>query len=250
MNKDRQRALSFWSIGSWGGSGFSSIFGGVIATFIGWQWIFIFSIIVSLISIILIKGIPESRNIRPTKDRFDNLGLVLLVVILLSLNIIITQTAQLGLFSEAIVSLGIVFVLSLIIFLIVEHKVMQPLIDFSLFRNRLYSSATFANFLINTVAGTLLVTNTFVQQGLGLSPFETGLLSITYLIAILTMISVGEKILQEFGPRMLMLIGTLTTSVGICLMSITFLYRSMYYWLFIIWFRIRFICNAINGYSD
>ena len=95
MNKDRQRALSFWSIGSWGGSGFSSIFGGVIATFIGWQWIFIFSIIVSLISIILIKGIPESRNIRPTKDRFDNLGLVLLVVILLSLNIIITQTAQL-----------------------------------------------------------------------------------------------------------------------------------------------------------
>ena len=90
------------------------------------------------------------------------------------------------------------------------------------------SSATFANFLINSVAGTLLVTNTFVQQGLGLSSFETGLLSITYLIAILTMIRVSEKILQEFGPRTPMLIGTLTTSVGICLMSITFLSTPFY----------------------
>ena len=30
--KDRQRALSFWSIGSWGGSGFCSLFGGLMAT--------------------------------------------------------------------------------------------------------------------------------------------------------------------------------------------------------------------------
>ena len=43
----RQRALSFWSIGSWGGSGFASLFGGMIATFLSWRWIFVFSIIVS-----------------------------------------------------------------------------------------------------------------------------------------------------------------------------------------------------------
>jgi len=29
--KDRQRALSFWSIGSWGGSGLCSLFGGLVA---------------------------------------------------------------------------------------------------------------------------------------------------------------------------------------------------------------------------
>ena len=38
---DRQRALSFWSIGSWGGSGFASFAGGAIATSLGWRWIFI-----------------------------------------------------------------------------------------------------------------------------------------------------------------------------------------------------------------
>ncbi len=31
QGKDRQRALSFWSIGFWGGSGFCSFFGGEVS---------------------------------------------------------------------------------------------------------------------------------------------------------------------------------------------------------------------------
>ena len=37
--EERQRALSFWSIGSWGGSGLSPLFGGFVASTIGWRWI-------------------------------------------------------------------------------------------------------------------------------------------------------------------------------------------------------------------
>lgn len=59
--KERQRALSFWSIGSWGGSGLSPLFGGFIASSIGWRWIFILSIIVAIISYLLIRGTPESK---------------------------------------------------------------------------------------------------------------------------------------------------------------------------------------------
>ena len=45
---DRQRALSFWSIGSWGGSGVASFAGGAIATYMGWRWIFVFSILFAI----------------------------------------------------------------------------------------------------------------------------------------------------------------------------------------------------------
>lgn len=40
--KARQRAISFWVIGSWGGSGLSSFVGGAIATSLGWRWILFF----------------------------------------------------------------------------------------------------------------------------------------------------------------------------------------------------------------
>ena len=59
--KDRQRALSFWSIGSWGGSGVCSFLGGAIATYMGWKWIFIFSIIFAVLALWLIKDTPESK---------------------------------------------------------------------------------------------------------------------------------------------------------------------------------------------
>ena len=36
----RQRAVSLWSMGSWGGSGFAALFGGLMAQNVGWRWIF------------------------------------------------------------------------------------------------------------------------------------------------------------------------------------------------------------------
>ena len=35
MVADRQRALSYWSFGSWGGGGITSFAGGLIATYFG-----------------------------------------------------------------------------------------------------------------------------------------------------------------------------------------------------------------------
>ena len=52
----RQRAVSFWSIGSWGGSGLCSLFGGILASTVGWRWIFWISIGVAIISYMLIRG--------------------------------------------------------------------------------------------------------------------------------------------------------------------------------------------------
>ena len=44
IGKERQRAVSYWSIGSWGGSGICSLFGGFMASTIGWQWILLFQL--------------------------------------------------------------------------------------------------------------------------------------------------------------------------------------------------------------
>lgn len=228
QGSDRQRALSFWSIGSWGGSGFASLFGGMIDTAIGWRWIYIISIIVAILAILLIKGTPETKANQTTNTKFDFVGLTLFVIMMLSINVVITQSAKLGLFSPTILALIAVFIISTIIFVRVEMKMHYPLIDFKLFNNKAYTSATVSNFMLNGVAGTLIVANTFVQQGLGFSTFQAGLLSITYLITVLLMIRVGEKVLQKVGARKPMLLGTALNMVGILLISFTFLSSQMY----------------------
>ena len=68
--------LSFWSIGSWGGSGVCSFAGGAIATYIGWRWIFIFSIIFAVLGLFLLKDTPESKAKSTGKFKFDFTGLI------------------------------------------------------------------------------------------------------------------------------------------------------------------------------
>ncbi|WP_268878145.1 MFS transporter [Gulosibacter macacae] len=64
--KDRQRAVSMWSIGSWGGSGLAAIFGGAVVQFtsFGWRGIFMASIVISVISFLMIIGTPNRRSSR------------------------------------------------------------------------------------------------------------------------------------------------------------------------------------------
>ena len=56
--------------------------------------------------------------------------------------------------------------------------------------------------MLNGVAGgTLIVVNTYYQSHLGFTSLQAGLISITYLVAVLVMIRVGEKLLQKLGAK-------------------------------------------------
>lgn len=230
----RQRALSYWSIGSWGGSGICTLFGGLMATYIGWRSIFIVSILLTLLSMYLIKHTPETKaepvkSLKGETKKFDVIGLIILVVTMLGLNVIITQTSHFGLVSPMILSLIVIFILSLIGFVYYENKIKYPLVDFSIFKNRGYSGATISNFLLNGVAGgALIVINTYYQQQLGFNSSQTGYISLTYLIAVLLMIRVGEKILTQFGPKRPLLLGSGFTVIGLILLSLTFLPEMWY----------------------
>lgn len=231
IGRRRQRALSYWSIGSWGGTGICSFFGGIMATFVGWRSIFIISIMVALVSMYLIKHTPETKAVQTEaskRAKFDFVGLIILIVAMLSVNLIITQSSNYGFFSPLILMLIVIFIISIIVFVLFENKVKNPLIDFKLFKHKAYSGATVSNFLLNAVAGTLIVANTYFQSGLHFTSFQSGMMTITYLIAVLIMIRVGEKILQEVGPKKPMLIGAGLNAIGILLISFTFLPTPVY----------------------
>ncbi|HEN2742446.1 TPA: MFS transporter [Streptococcus agalactiae] len=225
--KDRQRAVSFWSIGSWGGSGLCSYFGGAVASTLGWRYVFIFSIIASVVSFLLILGTPESKNVGQ-KTHFDYLGLIIFIISMLSLNIGISMAQEHGLMNVIPLSLFTVMLIGFVLFYYVETRKSNSCIDFHLFENRFYLGATISNFLLNAVAGTLIVINTYMQQGRQLTPKVAGEMSLGYLVCVLIAIRVGEKILQRFGARKPMLLGAMSTFVGIFLMTLVNIQGPLY----------------------
>jgi MFS transporter, DHA2 family, multidrug resistance protein len=224
----RQRALSYWSFGSWGGGGICSFAGGLIATYLGWRWIFIFSIIFTLISMFLIKEIPESKAEQSKSSKFDFLGLVIFILVMVALNVVITRGGDFGWTSPISLTLIAVTVIGGWVFLKVIKGKSNGFIDVSIFKNKYFTGAAVSNFLLNAVAGALIVANTYVQVARNYNSFQSGLLSLGYLVSVLSMIRVGEKILQRSGPRKPMVLACLLVMLGIMLMTFTNLPNSLY----------------------
>ena len=55
----RQRAVSLWSMGSWGGSGFAALFGGLMTENVGWRWIFFGSAAVSVAGMLMVRALER-----------------------------------------------------------------------------------------------------------------------------------------------------------------------------------------------
>jgi DHA2 family multidrug resistance protein-like MFS transporter len=225
---DRQRALSYWSFGSWGGGGICSFAGGLIATYLGWRWIFIFSILLTLLSMFLLKDVPENKAKQSNSSKFDFAGFVIFLLVMVALNVVITRGGDFGWTSPISLTLMAVTVIGGWAFFKVVKGKTNGFIDFSLFKNKYFTGATVSNFLLNAVAGALIVANTYVQMARGYSSFQSGLLSIGYLVAVLAMIRVGEKILQRSGPKKPMIIACILVIAGIMLMTLTMLPNSIY----------------------
>jgi len=215
----RQRAISLWSMGSWGGSGFCALFGGLVAQNIGWRYIFFASALISIIGIWMIKDAPESKAPQSgEKKKPDIAGIISFMIVMIALQVLVSQGSQLGWTSILSLILIAVVIVFGIAFFRIETGKEAAFIDFKLFKNSTYSGATVSNFLLNGVAGMLIVSLMMLQTGGGLSAQTAGLLTLGYAIAIVAFIRVGEKLLRRFGARKPMIWGCLIVGISIMLL--------------------------------
>lgn len=231
----RQRAVSMWSIGSWGGAGLAALFGGLVVNYLGWRGIFIASIAVSVVAFLLIVGTPESK-VEGVSERkaFDLVGLALFIVGTLGLMIVLLFGSRLGWASLSTILLAVVAVASYVGFVVWERRQANPFIDFALFSNTTFTGATISNFLINGTIGMLMVSQQLIQlageksDGTPYSALDAGLLTIGYAVFIIGFIRVGEKLLQRFGPRKPMIWGAIIVIVACLLLMATHLLIGAY----------------------
>jgi DHA2 family multidrug resistance protein-like MFS transporter len=217
----RQRAVSLWSMGSWGGSGFAALFGGIMAENVGWRYIFIGSALLSLIGLLMVRGTPESKAPADREYTFDTKGMLTFMVAMIALQVVTTQGSEMGWTNPITLALCVVVLVVGLLFFRIESRARNPFVDFKLFRNPTFTGATLSNLLLNGVAGMQIVSMMLLQVGGRLSAQDAGMLTLGYGIAIVAFIRVGEKLLQKFGPRKPMIWGSLIVGISIALLMPT-----------------------------
>ncbi|SGX00905.1 MFS transporter [Staphylococcus argenteus] len=240
-----RRAISYLMISTVGGIGLAGVIGGLIATNFGWQTNFIISIVIALIAILLLKGTSEKVRQHRTHHPFDYKGMTVFAVMIGSFTLLLTQGFEQGWFSKFSYICLSTFIISTIIFIIIERRLTAPFIDFAVFRNRPFIGAFLNNFVLNSGLGVTVVFFIYAQTHLELSAAQSGLVTLPYAIVAIAMIRLGEKATLRFGGKLMLIIGPLFPVIGITVISMTQLSASQYVMAVVIGFVICAIGNGL-----
>ncbi|HEH0954669.1 TPA: MFS transporter [Staphylococcus aureus] len=240
-----RRAISYLMISTVGGIGLAGVISGLIASNFGWQTNFIISIVIAFIAILLLKGTPEKVSQHSHRHPFDYKGMSIFAVMIGSFTLLLTQGFEQGWFSTFSIICLSIFIITTLIFIIIERRHEVPFIDFSVLRNRPFIGAFLNNFVLNSGLGVTVVFFIYAQTHLGLSAAQSGLVTLPYAIVAVAMIRLGEKATLRFGGKLMLIIGPLFPVIGITIISMTSLQPSQYIIAVVIGFVICAIGNGL-----
>lgn len=205
--------------------------GGVLTEFVSWQWIFWINVplVVAIIVIVLIAWVDLPRD--PERPRLDYGGLVTLVAGLSMIVFAVMQGASWGWMRAVIVGLLLGGVVAFVLFVIIENRTAEPLIEVDLFRSVSFSASTLVLFtgqyskLSIVVFGAL-----YLQDALGMSPLMAGLAILVPVAGFPFLSGPCGKISDRYGARKPVLAGLTVATVAMVWIGATASWDS-YWWL-------------------
>ncbi len=218
---ERGRALGINQVSIVVGAVSGLMLGGIITSTLGWRWIFFVNVPIGVVA--TLRARSDLKEIEPpeVRTKIDWVGNVVFAGGLFSLLLGITMGA-LGEAPDAVVSPLIVGGLALLgLFVWVETQVPSPMLDLSLFRNRVFTGSTVAILLNSLARGAFSFVLIFYLQGPPrfLSPFDAGLFLVPVSASLATMGPVSGWLSDRWGPRPFLVLGLLASASGFLLLT-------------------------------
>lgn len=185
----------------------SPTLGGYLIEYVNWRVIFTLNIPVGIVGFVLgLLWLPR-LPIRPHL-RFDVVGFALAAVGFSSLLYGLSHAPGDGWRAPHIVVLVAGGAFALLIWVIVELTVAEPLLELRVFRSYVYSLATVVNFIVTAgIFSSMFLLPIFLQNVRGLSAIQTGLLLLPQAVAATVSLPISGRLFDRVGPRPLMLVG-------------------------------------------
>ena len=205
------------------GAGVGIVAAGPIVQHLSWHWLFWFPLVLVVIALAgVIFGMPESPIRKP--GRLDLAGTAILSVSLVSLLLAITEGETWHWDNWKTLSLLGLGAVTLVVFVLVELRVREPLIDVRLFKIRgvwtahmvalVFGFAMFGTFVL---VPTLLQLPTSTGYGFGKTVSQSGLFLLPTVIMMVVAGPVAGILVRKFGPKTPMVIGALAVTAAFVL---------------------------------
>lgn len=177
------------------------LLGGVITDSLGWRWNFFVGLPIAVVALVLLQRTLHLPKRPKAKVSIDYLGIVLISAGVSLLLLWVTFAGQ-DFDWISVPSLLMVggAALLLVIAIVVELRVKEPVIPLGLFRNRTFTLAVIASISVGVAMfGTAVFLSQYMQLARGATPTESGLLTIPMMAGVLISSTVIGALVSRRG---------------------------------------------------
>jgi EmrB/QacA subfamily drug resistance transporter len=196
------------------------VLGGLLATSFGWQAVFWFNVPTGLIGLgwAIVSLRRPLQN--PTGEQFDFAGALLSLLALSGVVVALSEGGALGWTSVPVIVGGMVFLTCAPMFVLVQMRRANPLVDLSLFGERERSMAYVAGFLLSLARfAVVLLMSLYLQAAQGLDPFDAGLRVIPVAVGMMIVSPIAGRLTRRYSARVLSSLGLMLTAAGLILLG-------------------------------
>lgn len=213
----RNAALSVWSAVGGVGASASAILGGLLTTYLGWEWVFFVNVPVGILTLALAPRLilGDGKNEGSGTGRPDFLGAVTITGGLALLVYALTGSVEAGIGSFKTLGTVGVAVALLALFVVVERRVEGPLVPLGIFRSRNLSGGNLVALALTAVVVAHGFLCTLYMQGvLGYTPLQTGLAFLPIAILATGATVATGRLVAVIGARKTLVVGMGLLAVG------------------------------------
>jgi EmrB/QacA subfamily drug resistance transporter len=204
------------------------LIGGLCTQYVTWRLIFAINIPIGITCLYLVwKLFPKQVN--PVIDKsIDWIGLILLVMASSAMVVALMEASTLGWSNPIILLLLLLSVIIFIFYYLFEHVQTNPIIDFAIFKNRVFLCASFLVFCMSFIPGLFIYDAIFYQNILGYKPATAGLLFMPSILCVMLSAPIAGRIMDYYGYKMPVITGLFCCLCGLVLNAL--LIHWQYYW--------------------
>lgn len=193
--------------------------GGIMVGAFSWESIFLINVPIGIIAFLFgAKLLP--KDIKETDESFDLTGALIFAVSILALFWAMLSSEQMGWNNKFIIGAFIVAIISFIVFYFWEKRITHPMLDFTIFSNKLFTVSIFCAFTSYMVIFcTTIIHPFYLQNALKAAPEKAGLLMMVYPISVALTAPLSGYLSDAMGSEILTLLGLIITTTGLLLMS-------------------------------
>jgi EmrB/QacA subfamily drug resistance transporter len=193
--------------------------GGALTDSLGWESIFYLNVPIGIAALaVTYLKLRESRD--PNATRVDWAGTASFSTALFLLVLALVRGNDEGWGSTLIVALFAGAAALLVAFVAIQRRVAEPMLPLGLFRRRAFTGVQLAAFAISgSIFALFLYLTLYLQNYLGLSPFEAGLRYLPITVVSFFAAPVAGLLLSRVQARLMLSVGLAGVGAGLLLMG-------------------------------